>query len=131
MKSQKQHTTQIHGAENLSGSKLDRRAFLRLGIAGAVGGSVLWQATSAQAADAPAPPTVSEPPLPIVDARFPCRIADGVWIIPDKRTPLVPNIGIVEGSKAVLVIDGGFNPESGRNVLDAARAIAGGPPDAT
>ena len=25
----------------------------------------------------------------------------------------------------MLVIDGGFNPESGRNVLDAARAIAG------
>ena len=77
-----------------------------------------------QAADASAP-TVSRPPLPVVNARFSCRIADGIWIIPDKRIPLVPNIGIVEGSKAVLVIDCGLNPESGRNVLDAARAIAG------
>ena len=125
MKSQTQHPTQTHGAENLSGSKLDRRTFLRLGIAGAAASAPLWQAAPARAADAPAPPTVSEPPLPIVDARFPCRIADGVWILPDKRIPLVPNIGIVEGSKAVLVIDGGFNPESGRNVLEAARAIAG------
>ena len=125
MKRQGQHTTPTHGAENPSGSKLDRRAFLQLGVAGTVGSLPLWNATPAHAADAPAPPTVSQPPLPIVDARFPCRIADGIWIIPDKRTPLVPNIGIVEGSKAVLVIDGGFNPESGRNVLDAARAIAG------
>ncbi len=124
MKQQRQYTTPTHGAENPSGSQLDRRTFLRLGVVGTVGSLPLWNAAPAQAAEAPVP-TVSAPPLPIVDARFPCRIADGVWIIPDKRTPLVPNIGIVEGSKAVLVIDGGFNPESGRNVLDAARAIAG------
>ena len=73
----------------------------------------------------PAPELVAQPPLPIVDARFPCRIADGVWLIPDKRVPLVPNIGIVEGDHTVLVIDCGLTSESGRSVLAAARAIAG------
>jgi glyoxylase-like metal-dependent hydrolase (beta-lactamase superfamily II) len=124
MNRQVQHTSQTHLGENLSGSKLDRRAFLRVGVASTVASLPLWNATPAHAADASAP-TVSTPPLPIVDARFPCRIADGIWIIPDKRTPLVPNIGIIEGSKAVLVIDAGFTLESGRNVFDAARAIAG------
>ncbi len=37
----------------------------------------------------------------------------------------MPNIGIVEGDKTVLVIDSGFTPQSGRDVLKAARAIAG------
>jgi hypothetical protein len=56
--------------------KLDRRTFLRLGTLGAIGGSPCWGASVAQAAETPKP-TVSDPPSPIVDARFPCRIADG------------------------------------------------------
>lgn len=64
-------------------------------------------------------------PLPLVDARFPCRIADGIWLITDKRISLVPNIGIVEGDDAVLVIDSGINSALGKNVLAAAKAIAG------
>jgi glyoxylase-like metal-dependent hydrolase (beta-lactamase superfamily II) len=104
--------------------KLDRRTFLRLGTLGAIGGSPCWGASVAQAAETPKP-TVSDPPSPIVDARFPCRIADGIWLIPDKRIFLVPNIGVIEGSKSVLVIDSGLTPGSGRSVLDAARSIAG------
>lgn len=81
---------------------------------------------SQQNTAAPAPKLVTQPPLPIVDARFPSRIADGVWLIPDRRVPLVPNIGIVEGDHTVLVIDCGITSESGRRVLEAARDIAGG-----
>jgi glyoxylase-like metal-dependent hydrolase (beta-lactamase superfamily II) len=80
-----------------------------------------WSAAT-RAVDAP---SVIQPPLPIVDARFPSQIATGIWVIPDQRIPLVPNIGIVEGDKTVLVIDSGFTAQSGRNVLAAARAIAG------
>jgi len=83
------------------------------------------QESAAPPVTADAPLNASTRPLPVVDARFPSRIADGIWVIPDKRIPLVPNIGIVEGSRAVLVIDCGFNEESGRNTLNAARAIAG------
>ena len=63
--------------------------------------------------------------LPIIDARFPCRIAKGIWLIPDKRIPLVPNIGIVEGDHSVLVIDCGINEVCGGAVLEAAKTIAG------
>jgi glyoxylase-like metal-dependent hydrolase (beta-lactamase superfamily II) len=47
-------------------------------------------------------------------------------VIPDHRVPLVPNIGIVVGDDAVLVVDTGMGPANGRRVLEAARGLAGG-----
>jgi glyoxylase-like metal-dependent hydrolase (beta-lactamase superfamily II) len=109
---------------NKSKTSSNRRRFLQLGAFSAMGSFSLLKANVSEAAN-PAALPVSQPPLPRVDARFPCRIADGIWIIPDKRIPLVPNIGIVEGSKSVLVIDCGLTPESGSDVLTAAHNIAG------
>lgn len=107
---------------NASLASWPRRDFLQLGGASLLGGLPLWSKAAPLAAySLPA----ATPPLPLVDARFPCRIADGIWLIPDQRVPLVPNIGIVEGNKKVLVIDCGLTAESGRRVLEAARAIAG------
>ena len=113
---------QAQNTQEVLKAQLPRRDFLRLSGAGIALGLLFWRAAESRAADAA---FVSQPPLPIVDARFPCRIADGVWVVPDKRIFLVPNIGIVEGDKTVLVIDSGFTAQSGRNVLEAARAIAG------
>ena len=105
---------------------LKRRDLMRLGATGAVLGLPLLCAATARAADeaAPALPEPA-PPAPVVDARFPSQIADGIWIIPDRRVFLVPNIGIVEGREKVLVIDSGFTAASGRGVLETARQIAG------
>lgn len=103
-------------------ARLERWYFLCAIGVGIALGLLFWSAAATRAVDTL---SVSQPPLPIVDARFPCRIAEGIWVIPDKRIPLVPNIGIVEGDKTVLVIDSGFTAQSGRNVLAAARAIAG------
>lgn len=118
-----QSTTQVIEARS------DRRDFLRLSGGVAAAGVVLGLPLSSDAQTRPTLGTVanitSQQPLPIVDARFPSRIADGIWVIPDKRVPLVTNIGIVEGDKTVLVIDSGFTPQCGRNVLEAARRIAG------
>ena len=113
---------QVQNTQSVLKAQLKRRDFLRLSGAGVVLSLSFWSAAKSWAADAA---FVSQPPLPIVDARFPCRIADGIWVVPDKRVFLVPNIGIVEGSKTVLVIDTGFTYQSGRNVLEATRAIAG------
>jgi glyoxylase-like metal-dependent hydrolase (beta-lactamase superfamily II) len=66
------------------------------------------------------------PPAPEVDASPIEEIAEGVWVIPDRRVPLVPNIGIVVGDDAVLVVDSGMGPRNGARVLDAARAKASG-----
>jgi len=124
MEKHNRKTPPVQGPKNLSGTKWDRRAFLAMGATGAVGSLPLWNVATSQAAETE-PPAVSQPPLPVVDARFPSRIADGVWVVPDKRIPLVPNIGVIEGSHSVLVIDCGLSPQSGHNVLNAARAIAG------
>jgi glyoxylase-like metal-dependent hydrolase (beta-lactamase superfamily II) len=68
------------------------------------------------------------PPAPDVDATNITEIADGVWVIPDRRVPLVPNIGIVEGQHTVLVVDSGMGLVNGRRVLQAAEAKANGRP---
>ena len=67
----------------------------------------------------------SAPPLPNVDASAIKEIATDVFVISDRRIPLVPNVGIVCGTDAVLVVDTGMGPGNGKRVLDAARRIAG------
>jgi hypothetical protein len=98
---------------------LNRRAALKLGLGGGIGG--LFGFASARAEDRTSEqqrpgtnvnrgPRTDPPPL--VDARFPCEIVEDVWVIPDRRIFLVPNIGIVVGKEAALVIDCGLG-ESG------------------
>jgi glyoxylase-like metal-dependent hydrolase (beta-lactamase superfamily II) len=67
-------------------------------------------------------------PAPDVEPGGITEIADGVWIIPDRRVPLVPNVGVVLGEERVLVVDTGMGPANGRKVLEAARTLAGGRP---
>ena len=67
------------------------------------------------------------PPAPVVSAN-PIEIADDVYVIPDGRVPLVPNVGIVLGSRAALVVDTGMGPVNGTRVLEHARALAGNRP---
>ena len=55
----------------------------------------------------------------------PVEVSDGIFVIPDRRVPLVPNIGIVVGDDAALVIDTGVGPRNGRYVLDQAKRLAG------
>ena len=65
------------------------------------------------------------PPAPIV-TNAPAEIADRVWVIPDGRVPLVPNIGIVAGSRGALVVDTGMGPANGAIVRGHADEIAAG-----
>jgi len=63
---------------------------------------------------------------PIVNTSAITEIADGVWVIPDSdHTPLVPNVGIIVGSRATLVIDTGFGPNNARAILERARHLSG------
>ena len=66
-----------------------------------------------------------QPPPPIVRGT-PAEVSDGVYVIPDGRVPLVPNIGIVVGTDAVLVIDTGMGQQSAAYVLEHARRLADG-----
>lgn len=67
------------------------------------------------------------PPAPVV-TNEPVEIADGVHVISDGRVPLVPNIGIVLGSRAALVVDSGMGPRNGAAVRRHADELASGRP---
>ena len=64
------------------------------------------------------------PPAPVVNAS-PVEIADGVYVIPDGRVPLVPNVGIVLGSERALVVDTAMGPANGARVRSFADSLAG------
>jgi glyoxylase-like metal-dependent hydrolase (beta-lactamase superfamily II) len=65
----------------------------------------------------------------LADASELIEVAGGVWVLPDhERTPQVPNIGIVVGERAALVIDTGLGPRNGEAALAIARGLAGDRP---
>jgi glyoxylase-like metal-dependent hydrolase (beta-lactamase superfamily II) len=65
------------------------------------------------------------PPAPSVDPSAIREIASGVFVIADRRIPFVPNIGIIRGENATLVVDTGMGPANGQKVLDAAKRVGG------
>lgn len=69
----------------------------------------------------------TEPVPPVVNGS-PEEVADGVFVVPDGRVPLVPNIGIVVGDRAALVVDVGMGVRNGEVVHRLARELAGDRP---
>jgi glyoxylase-like metal-dependent hydrolase (beta-lactamase superfamily II) len=65
------------------------------------------------------------PPPPVIE-KDPTEVADGVFVIPDGRVPLVPNVGIVLGERSVLVVDTGMGPRNGETVRAHADRLAAG-----
>ena len=66
---------------------------------------------------------------PVVDTRMLRELAAGVWVISDdNRTPLVPNVGIIVGQRATLIIDTGLGTANARTVLNQARQLSLGKP---
>ena len=76
------------------------------------------------ASAAPSATALNDPPIIRPDTLR--RVAPGVSVILDPRINYVPNIGIIEGTKAILVVDTGMGPENGRRVYDEARKVARG-----
>ncbi|MER7499112.1 MBL fold metallo-hydrolase [Nonomuraea pusilla] len=72
-------------------------------------------------------PDLAAAPAPLVQGE-PVEVAEGVYVIPDRRVPLVPNVGIVVGERAGLVIDTGLGPRNGAYVLEQARRLLGDRP---
>ena len=71
---------------------------------------------------------VGTEPLPPVVSGAPEEIADGVFVVPDGRVPLVPNIGVVVGDRAALVVDAGMGRRNGQAVYAIAKELAGDRP---
>jgi len=68
---------------------------------------------------------VGEKPVPPVVNGTPLEVADGVFVVPDGRVPLVPNVGVVLGERAALVVDTGMGRRNGETVHRIARELAG------
>lgn len=68
----------------------------------------------------------NSPPAPIVQTETVENIASDFYVIPDHGVPLVPNIGVVGGRDAVLVVDTGMGVRNATNVLSAVDHIANG-----
>jgi glyoxylase-like metal-dependent hydrolase (beta-lactamase superfamily II) len=56
-------------------------------------------------------------PAPLVQENKTIKVSEHVYVIPDGRVNLVPNIGIIVGSRATLVVDAGMGPRNGQTVL--------------
>ncbi len=56
-------------------------------------------------------------PAPLVQENKTMKVSAHVYVIPDGRVNLVPNIGIIVGNRATLVVDAGMGPRNGQVVL--------------
>jgi glyoxylase-like metal-dependent hydrolase (beta-lactamase superfamily II) len=56
------------------------------------------------------------------------KLTDHVWAIPDGSASLVPNVGIVVGRKAVLVVDTGMGTRNAETVLREVVKVGAGKP---
>lgn len=80
-------------------------------------GFVAAAALSAQAQEtAPMGHNQSQPP-PLVQEGKTIKVSEHVYVIPDGRVNLVPNIGMIVGNRATLVVDAGMGPRNGETVL--------------
>src|SRR6266542_3859659 len=56
-------------------------------------------------------------PDPLVRENATVKLAEHTYVIPDFNVGLVPNVGIIVGSRATLVIDPGLGRRNGETVL--------------
>ena len=64
--------------------------------------------------DAQAPGEIAPP---VVKEGATVKISDHVYVIPDGKAAMVPNVGIIVGTRATLVVDPGMGVASGQVVL--------------
>jgi glyoxylase-like metal-dependent hydrolase (beta-lactamase superfamily II) len=74
--------------------------------------------TSATAAARQTPPPQPTPPQPpLVKGNATVKISDHVYVIPDGNVGMVPNVGIIVGTKGTLIVDTGLGPRNMETVL--------------
>jgi len=66
-------------------------------------------------------------PAPLVQENKSVRVSEHVYVIPDGRVNLVPNIGIIVGARATLVVDAGMGPRNGQVVVRELAKVSKNP----
>jgi glyoxylase-like metal-dependent hydrolase (beta-lactamase superfamily II) len=64
---------------------------------------------------------------PLVASGTTREIAEHVYVIPDQRINVIPNIGIIVGRDGVLVVDTGMGPRNAETVLNEVKKITSKP----
>ena len=78
-----------------------------------------------QAPQAPPQPfSLTNLPPPMVKENATVKIGPHSYVIPDFNVVLVPNVGIVVGSKATLVVDTGMGPRNGAAVMREVQKVS-------
>jgi glyoxylase-like metal-dependent hydrolase (beta-lactamase superfamily II) len=65
-------------------------------------------------------------PDPVVEITGVTEVARDLLVVPNRHLDLVPNIGVIGGTRAVLVVDTGLGPRSAAKVLEFAAGQANG-----
>jgi glyoxylase-like metal-dependent hydrolase (beta-lactamase superfamily II) len=63
-------------------------------------------------------------PTPIIREGVTEKISDHVYVIPDNSAPLIPNVTIVVGNRATLVVDTGIGAPNGEVILREVAKIS-------
>src|SRR5262245_4386910 len=85
---------------------------MSLSIATRVAAAALALLATSAAAQAPPPPAD-----PLVKENATVKLAAHTYVIPDGNVGLVPNVGIIVGTRGTLVIDPGLGRRNGETVL--------------
>jgi len=64
------------------------------------------------------------PAVPLVKENATVKVSEHVYVIPDGNVGGVPNVGIIVGSRAVLVVDTGLGPKNGEAVLREVKKLS-------
>jgi glyoxylase-like metal-dependent hydrolase (beta-lactamase superfamily II) len=89
-------------------------AFSALGLFGLL--AALGASAAHAQETAPMGHNQTQPP-PLVQEGKTIKVSEHVYVIPDGRVNLVPNIGFIVGSRATLIVDAGMGPRNGQTVL--------------
>jgi len=103
---------------------LDIRALSCCVMLAAMSSLAAAQAPDSAPAPVPVPAAPHAPAPPVVKEGTTVKISQHVYLIPDEKAAMVPNVGIIVGSKATLVVDPGMGVRSGEVVLREARKIS-------
>ena len=79
-----------------------------------------FAALTAQAALAQQPAA----PAPMIKRGATMKISDHSYVILDDNVGFVPNVGLVVGERATLIVDTGMGPDNGAIVLEEARKLS-------
>jgi glyoxylase-like metal-dependent hydrolase (beta-lactamase superfamily II) len=69
-------------------------------------------------------PQAAQPPLPLIRENATVKVSEHVYVIPDGNVGAVPNVGIVVGRNATLVIETGLGPRNGQTVLREVEKVS-------